>query len=196
MDCGLAKFNTLAYGMPMTNRLTPEDWIALGFRTLAQVGPTALKAEPLARALGTTKGSFYWHFKDVPAFHSAMLALWEDRALSDIIDALAPIPDPADRLRALAKRAAAPAPETFGGARIEPAIRAWALQNPLIAKGVAQVDAGRIAYLESLLRACGKPRAYAVVIYGAYIGLDDLTAKGTEGCNNGLSDLIELIVER
>ena len=34
---------------------------------LAETGPEALKAEPLAARLGVSKGSFYWHFRDVPA---------------------------------------------------------------------------------------------------------------------------------
>ncbi|MEM8592673.1 MAG: TetR/AcrR family transcriptional regulator, partial [Pseudomonadota bacterium] len=153
----------------MSKRLTSEDWIAAGFRALAEDGPSAIKAEPLARRLGTSKGSFYWHFKDVAAFHAAMLALWEELAVRDIIDKLAPLPTAADRLRALAKVASSPAPDRFGGAKIEPALRAWSLQNPMIARGVAAVDRGRIVYLKELVTACGLPAFYGELIYAAFL---------------------------
>ncbi len=55
-----------------TTRLNSDRWIAAGFDALRQAGPQALAAEPLARRLGTTKGSFYWHFKDVPAYHARL----------------------------------------------------------------------------------------------------------------------------
>ncbi|MFN3661424.1 TetR family transcriptional regulator [Yoonia sp.] len=47
-----------------------EDWLMAGFRALASHGPSALRAAALARDLGTTKGSFYWHFKDLPDYLS------------------------------------------------------------------------------------------------------------------------------
>ena len=172
----------------MTNRLTPEDWIAAGFRALAKLGPEAVKAEALARDLGTTKGSFYWHFKNVPSFHDAMLALWQERAVADIIDAVEQVEGAANRLRALAKLAADPAPDRFGGRAVEPALRAWALRDPKIAAGVATVDAKRTAYLERLLNDAGKDPNHASLIYAAYVGFDSL---GTEG---RLAELIDLIL--
>ena len=178
----------------MTERLTPEDWIAAGFRALAKSGSAGLKAEKLARDLGTTKGSFYWHFKDVPAFHDAMLGLWQSKAVTDIIESLAPIDPPEDRLRALVRVASTPTSDHFGGAPIEPAIRAWSLQNERVAEGVARVDTARIKYLEELLVVCGQPASRAVLVYGAYVGLDDLGAKSHPDAPSALSDLIELVL--
>lgn len=194
MYCFLDAHNTDTYGDGMTNRLTPEDWMAAGFRALAEIGPQALKAEPLARRLGTTKGSFYWHFKDVPAFQNEMLKLWEDKAVIGIIERLATLPTPQERLRVLARQAGAPAPERFGGRNVEPAIRAWSLHNDAVADGVAKVDAGRIAYVEELLSACDRPTRYGKLIYGAYVGLDDLAAKGASDSAEALADLVELIL--
>ena len=58
-------------------RLNRQSWIDAGLRALVAEGPTALAAEPLARQLGTTKGSFYWHFKDVPDFQKAVIRDWQ-----------------------------------------------------------------------------------------------------------------------
>jgi len=71
-----------------STRLSPEKWIDAGFAALIAHGPASLAAEPLARALGTTKGSFYWHFKDVPAYHAALVRDWHTNALSEVMQQL------------------------------------------------------------------------------------------------------------
>ena len=57
----------------MTDQLSAQDWLDQGLKTLADSGFTALKAEPLAKAMGVSRGSFYWHFADIGAFHAAIL---------------------------------------------------------------------------------------------------------------------------
>ena len=42
--------------------LTAEDWARAALEAIAEDGVTAVAVEPLARSLGVTKGSFYWHF--------------------------------------------------------------------------------------------------------------------------------------
>ena len=57
----------------MTDQLSARDWLDQGLKALAARGFTALKAEPLAKAMGVSRGSFYWHLADVDAFHAAIL---------------------------------------------------------------------------------------------------------------------------
>jgi AcrR family transcriptional regulator len=45
-------------------RTPRSSWIDEGLRALASGRPDAVRIEPLARALGVTKGGFYWHFHD------------------------------------------------------------------------------------------------------------------------------------
>src|SRR6056297_2130522 len=132
-------------------RLTPDDWLSAGLDALCETGPGALGAEPLARRLGTTKGSFYWHFADVPAYSAALLALWQ-AAAEAALDQGEDGPDAA-RLRATAQAIAAPDPDTPQAA--EPAIRAWAATDRLAAQAVARTDALRHDRLGALLAACG-----------------------------------------
>lgn len=174
-------------------RLSPEDWIFCGFNTLADQGPSALKAEVLARRLGTTKGSFYWHFKDVADFHAAMMALWEQRAVTDIIAALEEIPSAPDRLRQLARLTE----ETPDGLdpthQVEAAIRAWAGSVPLVRDTVSRVDARRMDYLRDLLIACDLPARHAKMIYATYVGLEGL-AKAPDDPPDILLGLINLLL--
>ena len=54
----------------MSDRLTKSDWIDHGLRTLANDGPNALKVGPMATTLKVSRGSFYWHFRDIADFRS------------------------------------------------------------------------------------------------------------------------------
>ena len=69
----------------MADQLSAKDWLDQGLKALAEHGYTALKAEPLAKALGVSRGSFYWHFADVEAFHAAILKHWREVAAERII---------------------------------------------------------------------------------------------------------------
>ena len=101
-------------------RLTKSDWLAAGMKAMVDAGPELLKAEPLARRLGTTKGSFYWHFTDVPAFHAALLAVWEAQAEADALAAIAGETAPSAQLCHLAQSIA----DTPKASAVEPSIRA------------------------------------------------------------------------
>lgn len=178
----------------LMSRLSPSDWIAAGFRELTASGPTALKAEPLARALGTTKGSFYWHFADVPAFHAAMLTFWEDQATTSLIEQTQDAPTPALKLRKLGDLATQDASE-FGGVRVEPAIRAWAFENKSVAHAVARVDTKRMRYLNGLLGDLGLTNPeMAQLLYAALIGLEDLSCRDEALSTQPLGSLIDMML--
>src|SRR5258705_12473493 len=90
MACRLAAVNTVVYGGMsqdgnMGDQLSARDWLDQGLKTLAKSGFTALKAEPLAKAMGVSRGSFYWHFTDISAFHAAVLKHWREIAAEAII---------------------------------------------------------------------------------------------------------------
>ena len=125
------------------DRLGPADWVNAGLKALAKSGASALKADALAKSLGVSRGSFYWHFADVSAFHAAVLKRWREIALETIIEELERSSD--DRLDALLRRAFA------GGAAIERAVRAWATADAEARAAVEAVDVERIRYLRKLV---------------------------------------------
>ncbi|PVE47424.1 TetR/AcrR family transcriptional regulator [Pararhodobacter aggregans] len=172
----LAPVNTVPYGATMSrDRLSPEDWIAAAFRRLGQGGIGAVRAEAIARDLGVSKGSFYWHFKDLPDLKARMLAHWLDQATARIV-ALADAggSDPARRLDRLLELATGDLAEPYGGLSTEAAIRDWARTDPEASAAQAQADRARGAYLEGLLAAMGVDRARAAqaarLILMAYTG--------------------------
>src|ERR1700760_697069 len=90
----MAPLRTLAYGsrpyasvwsMSTDARLTTDDWAAAALDALLSEGPAGVAVQPLARRLGTTKGSFYWHFESRDELLRAALARWQDVATGDVI---------------------------------------------------------------------------------------------------------------
>ena len=56
-----------------------------GLKALAAKGAGALKAESLAKSMGVSRGSFYWHFADIAAFRTAILAHWREVSAERVI---------------------------------------------------------------------------------------------------------------
>src|SRR5829696_5322648 len=92
--------------------LKAEDWVAAARAAMAEGGIDAVAVEPLARRLGVTKGSFYWHFKDRKALLKATLERWEKESTEARISASRRISDPNERLVRLGE-------EVFGEAPLE-----------------------------------------------------------------------------
>lgn len=65
-------------GPPNPGRLSVDDWIQAGFAILSDGGQPALKIDRLCSRLGVTKGSFYWHFKDMASYRAAVVQAWGD----------------------------------------------------------------------------------------------------------------------
>ena len=152
----------------MAEQLTADDWIKQGLKALARDGFTALKADPLAKAMGVSRGSFYWHFADVGAFHTAILKHWREVAAEQIIANLEAASDNHDRLPLLLRQA-------FGGKlALENAVRTWATVDPAARSAVQAIDRRRLGYVESMLRASGLSpgvaRARAQIFYWAFVG--------------------------
>tara|TARA_R110002049_G_scaffold160202_2_gene325229 strand:- start:6854 stop:7396 length:543 start_codon:yes stop_codon:yes gene_type:complete len=153
----------------MTTRLSKDHWLDHGLTQLAAAGPQALKAEPLCKALGVSRGSFYWHFSDLEDFHTQICALWRDRVTEAVIaENRNNSPTDAARLTRLMQAA-------FGdNSGIEPAMRAWAQENAKVRAVIADVDVRRLTYLAEIIRAAGVPEEQitprARFVYAAYLG--------------------------
>ena len=61
------------------NRLSAGDWQQAALDALSEAGLQGIAIEMLARRLGVTKGSFYWHFESRDALIQAALELWESQ---------------------------------------------------------------------------------------------------------------------
>ncbi|WP_299142583.1 TetR/AcrR family transcriptional regulator [uncultured Tateyamaria sp.] len=147
--------------------LSPATWIDAGLAQLTAEGPLALRAEPLSRHLKTSKGSFYWHFKDVPAFQEALLAEWKARALTQLETDAGMDGSDTDKMIRFGQSVQE---DTAG-----PALRAWAHADATVSKAVAQVDAARMTRLIALMSGIGVTNEdFAKAAYGALVGLKQM----------------------
>jgi AcrR family transcriptional regulator len=152
----------------MTDQLSAQDWLDQGLKTLASQGFTALKAEPLAKALGVSRGSFYWHFPDIGAYHTAILKYWREVAAEAIIAHVEAASAKDNPLIVLLRRVFS---EKLA---LERAVRSWATFDPAAKNAVQAIDRRRVDYVESLVRARGvapgMAQARAQVLYWAFLG--------------------------
>ena len=158
--------NTQLYGKMNDDRLTVRDWVNAGLKALAKSGFTALKADPLSKALGVSRGSFYWHFADVGAFHAAVLQRWREVAYENVVREVEGAAE--SRLTALLDRA------FRADIRLEKAVRSWATTEAKASAMIESVDARRLKYIRDLLveagLTSGVASARARILYWAYLG--------------------------
>src|SRR6266498_1921242 len=72
--------------MSASTRTPGSSWIEEELRALAAGGPDAVRIELLARALGVTRGGFYWHFDDRRALLEEILDTWERVSVDEVIE--------------------------------------------------------------------------------------------------------------
>ena len=133
-------------------RTPPTSWIDEGLRALAAGGPDAVRIEPLARALGVTKGGFYWHFDDRRALLDEMLDTWELVSVDEVIER---VEDKGGDARAKLRRlfTLGSSSEVRGLLRIDLAVRDWSRRDQMVARRLRRVDNRRMDYLRSLFGA-------------------------------------------
>ena len=130
---------------------TPRSrWIDEGLRALAAGGPDAVRVEPLAKALGVTKGGFYWHFDDRQALLEEMLDAWERASVDEAIEQ---VEAEGGDARAGLGRLFALASSSQGVLTTDLAVRDWARRDPAVADRLRRVDNRRMDYLRKLFGA-------------------------------------------
>jgi|APTNR8051073442_1049403.scaffolds.fasta_scaffold15332_2 AcrR family transcriptional regulator len=169
---------------PKESKLSRQDWVKAGFPALRMGGANAIKVEAIAREIGATKGSFYWHFKDLPALQEAMLDFWQDLGTSQVIDMAEEIKDPKEAILTIVRFSLAPPEAELGGTLAEIAIRDWGRWSEMANARIIHVDKSRIDYLFELFQKIGFDPATAKqkanILYASYVGATHLRATGNE----------------
>lgn len=179
----------------MRDRLSKADWLRAGLQGLASNGPAALRVVPLAAKLGISRGSFYWHFRDIADFKKHILASWRTHTTDWVIRDVEARGIAPDRLKALLRRA------MIGQrSRLDQAVRSWAIDDPNVARAVAASDASRIDYISKLLVAAGVSRvsaaSRAAFLYWAYLGQAAVVARFAKISFAALDELTALFERR
>jgi AcrR family transcriptional regulator len=150
-------------------RLSAADWELATLDLIAEQGVAAVAVEPLARRLGVTKGSFYWHFATRDALLQAALARWEQADVEGMLRQIDRVADPRERLVQLFRR-------TSGELKTHVIYSALlkALDHPAVQPVMQRLSQRRLNYLSVAYRALGMPRREAMhrarLAYTAYVG--------------------------
>lgn len=168
---------SIHYRMEMARNAGPplgrDDWVEGALTAIAAGGLAALSVERLAKQLGATKGSFYWHFEDRADLIRAALAEWELRDTDRVIERASEIADPRERLRSLFKLVFATPAD--GSGQLDTTLLADS-GDPVVAAALERVATKRLRSIESIFRAMGSKSASdrALLAYTAFVGLEQL----------------------
>jgi AcrR family transcriptional regulator len=181
---------------------TPRTaWIEQGLRAVGAGGPDAIRIEALARSLGVTKGSFYWHFEDRRALLEEILDSWESVSVDEVIERVEREPGEAKtKLRRLSDVAISGEIRGLRGEEllsIDLAVRDWARRDKTVARRLRRVDNRRMAYMRSLFSAlCAdedETETRCLVAYSLWIGNHFIAA---DHPRRSRAEVIGLAVER
>lgn len=186
--------------MSAAQRLSREDWILAALRAMSHQGMSGIAVEPLAKSLGTTKGSFYWHFRDRADLVLAALERWEREGTEAVIEALGTIDDARTRLRRLCEALFltqlpgsadhAALPVRAGGKALDLNIALTAdPEMPAFAELVDRVTTRRVVYIAEQLCELGiesgEASRRALLAYTSYIGFARLARGSAETIPHG-----------
>jgi AcrR family transcriptional regulator len=151
-------------------RLDRRTWALAALEAFAEGGPGSVAVEAVARRLGTTKGSFYWHFRDRQALLVEALELYERERTELVIATLEHQHNAGDQLRSLSERVF----RDEGGDDVYHALLANA-SHPIVAPVLRRITTRRVDYLTKVMAELGFPpaeaRHRAMLAYTTWLGL-------------------------
>lgn len=151
--------------------LNADDWARAALEAIAEDGVSAVAVEPIARRLGVTKGSFYWHFPNREALLQAALALWEKQETDDVIRRIGDEPNPMRRIQRVFHKVDA----STRTSRQYMSLTAAAAHDPIIRDVVTRVSRERLIFLTDCYRALGldedEALRWASSAYSVYLGV-------------------------
>ena len=161
---------------PPPSPRSAADWEDAALAAIAARGLRSLSIPDLARSLGVTKGSFYWHFKGIGDLIDAAMRRWEemDRVSLDELKAIA---DPRERLEALFVQSMEKQQAHALYIALSPAAD--------VAASIRRISDRRLRFLVDAYRQLGLASAdakeQALLAYTAYVGALHLRQQAAPG---------------
>jgi len=153
---------------------TVEEWADAALEAFASGGVHAASIPAIARNLGVTKGSFYWHFRGFDDLVNAALQRWDARDQATL-EELRAIADPRQRLIALFKEAM----EATRAQALFVALSGSSL--PAVSAAIRRMSERRVRFLKKAYAELGfdedVAQERALLVYAAYVGLLHLRAE-------------------
>jgi AcrR family transcriptional regulator len=177
--------------MARAERLTAQDWLDAAYARFRTEGLSGVRVEAVARDLGATKGSFYWHFADRAALVGAVMARWEAEETDRFIEEADVEAEPRARLETL-----------FGSVSRRRAPGEDRLYIAAVAEGVGdvveRVTRRRVDYVATALRELGvapdEAHRRAVAGVAVVLGIEQLGRGGAASVFGGREELQRIVL--
>ena len=164
----------------LVDRQSKQSWLDAALKALASGGIDRVRVESLAKNLGVTKGSFYWHFKDREQFLDELLNFWAEQSTETVIANPNYPTDSKARVRAVADDIV-----RLDLGKMDPHIRSWTQYDKRRAKVVEKMDKMRFEFLRGLFVAAGFSITAASLraqsLYRFVLGEQFISARGSMG---------------
>jgi AcrR family transcriptional regulator len=177
-----------------TRRLSVDDWIEAALEIMSADGIGGVKIQRLCDQLGVTKGSFYWHFRDLDAFLDAVAERWRrgEGTFRSRLDAAVR----ADPKGGLSNAVTAFADRRLG--RLERAMRDWSRTDDRARAAIKAADKRTFDALASGFETLGFSRdeadVRAKILFYAGVGFGDVGPIGDRSDPaRQLGTLVELL---
>ena len=152
------------------------DWEDAALTSIAESGLRSLSIPDLARSLGVTKGSFYWHFRGIRELIDAAMRRWEEMDRVSL-EELREVQDPRARLTALFTQSM----------EMQQAHALYIALSPVadVAASIRRITDRRLEFLVTSYEELGlertEAREQALLAYTAYVGALHLRQQGSAG---------------
>ncbi|GAA4818429.1 TetR family transcriptional regulator [Marinicella pacifica] len=154
--------------------LNPKDWEQATLEVIAHQGVSAVAVETIARVLGVTKGSFYWHFTNRKDLIIAALKRWRNEDNKVIKQRVLSVNDPYKRLKTWFLLSSEP----YQSHLIYATLLADR-QHSYVSKVLKEVTVERLSYLQQCYQDIGytetKAKQQALLAYSVYVGYLHMT---------------------
>ncbi|MDX1625025.1 MAG: TetR/AcrR family transcriptional regulator [Wenzhouxiangellaceae bacterium] len=171
--------SAISPAVPATERttLTASDWEAAALDLVAEKGVAGLAVEPLARRLGITKGSFYWHFANRDELLQRALDRFERKDVEHLEKSLGSAQPADERLAEFILRTS----RQNRSHQIHAALCS-ASEHPLVAPVIVRITRRRLDFLAQAFRELGLDEDSAThrarLTYTSYVGYLQLQLRG------------------
>ena len=137
-----------------------DGWIEAALALLVEEGVEAVQITQLAKRLGVTRGSFYWHFSSREELLDALIAEWRARNTDVMLSALA---DTESLQQGILDLFSVWVDHTRFDPRLDQAVRDWARRAEPVRESVAREDADRVTAIAGFFRRHGFAKTEAFI---------------------------------
>lgn len=178
------------------HQLSRDDWLDAAAGEIAAGGFGHLRILTLAKKLGVSRGSFYWHFRDHEDLVVSFLERWRDRRLHELQYWKPQGGDVETELRAILELLLTDASRNIRRLQVELGVRDYARRNDYAAELVREVDDARISQNCTLFQRLSddpqRVRDLSLLMYVSTIGSQVVLTgkKGDEDAIRRIEDLM------